>query len=109
MRRIVLMLAVLTGCATEPLVADYAADCEVAEDCEVVIDQGYCGRCSGWAALTVDAAAEFFDDQARYTRAHSCGAVILPGCFDMGISPFPTCEAQTCAVTWTVPEEEEAR
>lgn len=95
------MALVLAGCPEEPLITDYDATCEVDDDCALVVDQGYCGRCESWGALNADAADEFEADQERFGRRVRCGGSILIGC----VPPEPpevACDGGACVtlVEW---------
>lgn len=109
MRHWIAVLFAMAGCATEPLIADYDATCEVADDCEAIVDEGYCGWCSSWGALSEEGADAFFDDQARYTRQHRCGSGVLLGCGPLGNAPPVACEQQECAVNYATPEDSDSQ
>jgi len=97
-RHLVLAVAFSIGCATEPLAEDYDATCDAPEACRAVVDQGYCGRCDGWIALSADGAAQFEEDQDHYADVHHCQSTILIGCGDLPAAPLPTCEQNECAL-----------
>ena len=101
MRVVIGALAALVGCATQPLVADYDATCEVTADCEVVLAQGFCGACSMWAGLAEGAAAEFTSDQEEYADTVECELYMIPACSPMNEPPGAVCEDQVCDTTRT--------
>ncbi len=91
-------LMLLAACAREPEVVDYEGTCEVAGDCVAVVDEGACGQCSWWSALSEDGAEAFVDDQERYFENHECRLTILLYCPLPETPPDVSCDAGVCVV-----------
>jgi len=97
MMRAAMLGLMLGGCLSEPNPADYDAVCEIADDCGVAFNQGYCGACGGWTALSVEGASDFEEDQDRYTKQKTCREYILPECI-YGDEPAADCDEGRCVI-----------
>lgn len=69
---------ILAAAACRPAAENFDATCAVDADCEVVVDVGWCGSCSGMAALSERGAKRY--ETALAGAVPMCRGIILLGC-----------------------------